>query len=148
MRLISFWPPYLASGISVNKFDLENSFVRIRLKTSRFNANLFGTHFGGSLYSMCDPWFVFLVINKLGRDYIVWDIAANIEFVKATKKPVFAEFKIEPEDYEKIKEATLDGSIYKPVFTTRVYSEGETVANITKTIYVKKKRKKQAAQLS
>ena len=140
MKLISFWPPYLASGISVNTYNLEESFVKIRLKTSRMNSNLFGTHFGGSLYSMCDPWFVFLVVNKLGRDFIVWDISASIDFIKATKKPVYAEFKIGREQFDEIIEATKDGDTYKPIFTTKVYSDEEIVATVSKTIYIRKKK--------
>ena len=40
------------------------------------------THFGGALYAMCDPFFVFIVMMNLGKDYIVWDKSAGITFIK------------------------------------------------------------------
>ena len=31
-----------------------------------YNRNYVGTHFGGSLYSMCDPFYMLMLINILG----------------------------------------------------------------------------------
>ena len=88
---------------------------------------------------MCDPWFVFLIVNRLGKGYLVWDAAASINFIKASKKPVFADFKISPEEILKIKEATEKGDAYRPVFKTTIYSEDSIIARVSKTVYVKKK---------
>ena len=48
---------------------------------NRLNRNYVGTQFGGSLYAMTDPFFMLMLMENLGRDYVVWDKAANIEFV-------------------------------------------------------------------
>jgi acyl-coenzyme A thioesterase PaaI-like protein len=37
--------------------------------------------FGGTLYSMTDPFFGVMAMGQLGRDYRVWNTFANIEFV-------------------------------------------------------------------
>ena len=85
LRIISYWPPFLAAGISVKEYDLEKGYIVSKLKRTPFNGNAFGTHFGGSLYAMCDPWYVFLAIHSLGKKYIVWDIEAQIKYKRATK---------------------------------------------------------------
>ena len=36
-----------------------------------YKCNYVGTHFGGSLYSTCDPFYMLMLINILGPDYIV-----------------------------------------------------------------------------
>jgi hypothetical protein len=38
--------------------------------------------YGGSLYSMTDPFYMPMLISNLGSDYVVWDKAAHIRFRK------------------------------------------------------------------
>ena len=142
MRLISFWPPYLAAGISVQSFDLEKGELTTRLKSSRFNRGYFGTHFGGSLYSMCDPFYVFMLANFLGRDYYVWDRRSTVEYLKAVSEPVYATFHLPPETAKAIAEQAKDGQKVEPEFTCEVRTaSGEVVARIVKTLYVRKKKR-------
>ena len=140
LRMIQFWPPYLAAGIRLDQHDLEKGVIVSSLKRTIANGNAFGTHFGGSLYAMCDPWFVFIALHKLGKDYIIWDQGANINFVKAVKEKVYAEFHISDQDIEKMRKATKDGEAYRPVFCTQVKTkEGTLVAKVEKTLYIRKK---------
>lgn len=53
-----------------------------------------GTHFGGSLYAMCDPFYMWILMENLGKDFIVWDKAATIRFKKPGTGTVNAEFEI------------------------------------------------------
>ena len=77
-RLINLYPPFLGAGIRARRVD-ERTY-EVRLKMNSFNRNLVGTHFGGSLYSMCDPWFMLILMRLLGNGYIVLDKQANIQF--------------------------------------------------------------------
>ena len=79
MRLVNFYPPLLGMGIRITYVDAHT--IRSRLGLHWFNRNLFGTQFGGALYAMCDPFFVFILLNNLGAGYIVWDKAASIQFL-------------------------------------------------------------------
>lgn len=45
--------------------------VRVRMKLTRLNLNAVGTHFGGSLYAMCDPFFMPILMQHPRRDYTV-----------------------------------------------------------------------------
>lgn len=140
IKLLNFYPPYLFSGIRVMDYNESFTYFKVRLKLTWYNRNLVGTAFGGSLYSMCDPFFMFILIINLGKDYIVWDKAASIDFVKPGKGTVFAEFSLNPETIEEIK-GEVD-TLGKKVFTfpCKVVDEhGNTIARLSKDVYVRKK---------
>ncbi len=82
----NIWPPYFGAGIRIEHVNEDFRYVRVALKRSWYNSNYVGTQFGGSMYSMTDPFFMLILINNLGKDYIVWDKAARIEFIKPGKK--------------------------------------------------------------
>lgn len=144
LNLISYWPPYLASGIKVVEVADDISSVTVSLKVRPWNKNYFGTHFGGSLYSMCDPFFVFLLAHQLGKEHIIWDRGAEIEFVKAVSEAVFATFSIDPKYVNEIREAALDQFSVEPELATEIVtSGGDVVARVKKTLYVRRKDAKE-----
>lgn len=115
---------------------------RVQLRQRFYNRNLFGTHFGGSLYSMCDPWFVFILLAGLGKGYIVWDKAATIKFRKPGKGTVTAEFSLTPNQIAEVKAQADAGQKDFTFHTTVVNADGETVAEVEKLVYVRPKGKK------
>src|SRR6185436_1285267 len=82
LRLMRFYPPYLGAGIRITEVSEDLRAVTVELALKAWNRNYVGTHFGGSLYAMCDPFFMFLVIQAMGPGYVVWDKAATIDFLK------------------------------------------------------------------
>ena len=78
-RLINFYPPFLGAGIRSRRVDEYTTHVEMKLTS--LNRNILRTHFGGSLYAMCDPWFVLILMRALSSGYIVWDKAASIQFL-------------------------------------------------------------------
>lgn len=143
VKYFGLWPPFLAAGISVKDFDLDKGYVVSQMKISPWNANAFGTMYGGSLYSMCDPFYVFILAHKLGRDYYIWDIESNIKFLKATKQPVSARFEVTEDQIEEIKRVAITGEKVTPLFETTIQdSSGKVVATVKKTLYVKAKPSK------
>lgn len=140
LALISWWPPYLAAGIRVVDFDLDRGYVVTRLRVRPWNRNYFGTHFGGSLYAMADPFYVFLLLQKLGHGYYVWDKTSEIDFVKATSDDVFARFEVTGAQVEEIRCQAASGGKVEPVFETRIETaEGDVVCRVEKKIYVRRK---------
>ncbi len=144
MKLLRFWPPYWASGISVVSYNDDFSEIKVQLVQRKTNTNVVGTHFGGSLYSMCDPFFMFILLEHLGEDHIVWDQAASIDFVRPGRGTVTAEFKIGLREIDEIREkARLERNV-RPKFYAEVKdSQGAVVARLHKTLYVKKKVSKE-----
>lgn len=91
---------------------------------------------------MCDPWYMFILMNALGSDYIVWDYSAKIDFLKPGKNTVYATFTISEDRLKQIQDEVADGQKYLPSFETEVVDEdGETVAKVHKVLYVRRKPK-------
>ncbi len=140
MRIVNLYPPYLGAGIRVvrRKGDDERTIV-VAMPLRPYNRNLFGTHFGGSLYSMCDPWFVFLLVRLLGDGYVVWDKSASIDFVRPGRGRVTATFRVTPEQEAAIREEVERDGRSEPVLTSEVVGEeGEVVARVTKRLWIRK----------
>lgn len=138
--VLNFYPPYLGAGIKVAYITEDFREMRVNLKVRWYNRNYFGTHFGGSLFAMTDPHFVLLLAQIMGRDYIIWDKSGDIEFIKATKRPVSATFRITDEMLEGIRNQTDAGNKYLPQYTVDIIDdEGTLIAQVKKTIYVRRK---------
>jgi hypothetical protein len=137
--LLNLYPPYLGAGVRVRpSADLRT--FEVRMKIRFWNRNLVGTHFGGSLYAMCDPFFMLILIEALGRDYVVWDKAATIRFRRPGRSTVKATFHIPQERIDEIRAAAEAGGKVEPVFTVNVVDEqGEVVAEVEKLLYVRRK---------
>lgn len=137
-RFVNLYPPMLGAGIRSRKVDERT--VEVQMKLTALNRNLVGVHFGGSLYSMCDPWFMLILMRQLGRDYIVWDKAASIQFKKPGRGRVSARFHISPERVEEIRRDVDTQGKIESVFQVDVLSDmGEVVASVEKLLYVRKK---------
>ncbi|MDX1583516.1 MAG: DUF4442 domain-containing protein [Thermoanaerobaculia bacterium] len=141
-RLLRFWPPYLGAGIRVTSIAEDFSSFEVEMKLRWYNRNYVGTHFGGSLYSMADPYFMLILIERLGRDWIVWDKAATIRFRKPGRGTVRARFELSEEEIEKIRrDAEREGKI-EPVFHARILDEGgDVVAEIEKVLHIRRKKR-------
>ena len=75
--LMNLWPPFIGAGIHVEHLAPDYLEARVRMRLGLLNRNYMGTHFGGSLFAMTDPFFALLVMHRLGRDYVVWDKASK-----------------------------------------------------------------------
>ena len=80
------------------------------MKMRWYNRNYVKTHFGGSLYAMTDPFFMIMLIHILGKEFVVWDKAAHIDFIKPAQGTVTARFLIQEEQIETIMSHTLGRS--------------------------------------
>lgn len=138
-RLLNIYPPYLGAGIKIQYVSSDWKELHVSMPLRWYNRNAVNTHFGGSLYSMIDPHLMLLLMQLLGRDYLIWDKAANIEFVKVGKGNVTSKIKIDDSDLDEIKRKTVGGDKYFPEFTVDVVDEADDlIARVKKTLYVKK----------
>ncbi|MGE8720582.1 DUF4442 domain-containing protein [Leptospira terpstrae] len=138
--LFNFYPPYLGAGIRIKEIAPDLSYFRSEMNLRFYNRNYVGVHFGGSLYSMCDPFFMLILFEKLGSDYIVWDKAGNMIFVKPGMGKVIAEFRISDSEIQRIKEEIEVKKKGDYLFTTEVKNEeGEIIAKLEKTVYIRKR---------
>jgi acyl-coenzyme A thioesterase PaaI-like protein len=145
IRLLNLYPPYLGAGVRVRpSADLRT--FEVRMKIRFWNRNYVGTAFGGSLYAMCDPFFMLILIEALGRGYVVWDKAATIRFRRPGRGTMKATFHIPQERIDEIRAEADAGGKVEPVFTVEVFDEqGELVADVEKLLYVRRKTASAAA---
>jgi acyl-coenzyme A thioesterase PaaI-like protein len=137
-RLINFYPPLLGAGIRSRTVNERT--IRVEMKLSILNRNIVGTHFGGSLYALCDPWFMLILMRQLGPDYIIWDKAARIDFLLPGRSKVSAIFHIPQERVDEIRAQADSGQKVEPIFTVDILdAQGQVVARVEKLLYVRKK---------
>jgi acyl-coenzyme A thioesterase PaaI-like protein len=139
-RIMNWYGPYLGAGVKLEHIAEDWREVRVAMHMRWYNRNAVGTHFGGSLYAMIDPHYMLMLMKLLGRDYVVWDKAAHIDFIRPGKGTVRSTMRISDEQLNEIIDRTQHGDKYLPEFIAEVHDEaGQLVARSVKTLYVKRK---------
>jgi hypothetical protein len=138
--LINLYPPYWGTGITVRSISPDFREICVQMKMRGYNRNYVNTHFGGSLYAMTDPFYMIMLMHILGKEFIVWDKSAHIDFIKPSQGTVTARFLINEEQLKTIRNNTSNGQKYFAEFSVDIENEaGEKVARVVKTLYVRKK---------
>jgi hypothetical protein len=138
MRFISFWPPMLFAGIRVRSYDRALRNAEIELRLTFWNHNAMGTQFGGSIYSMTDPFYPLMLMANLGPGYAIWDEAADIRFVAPGKTNLRAKFHLSEDMLAEIRAGTSGDRKYLANFLVPITDlHGTLVATIAKVIYVR-----------
>ena len=139
-RWINLWPPFMGMGIRIKHIASDMKTIDVEMKLSFWNANYVGTHFGGSLFAMTDPFYMLMLMANLDRDYIVWDKAATIRYKKPGRGTVRAEFRLSDIQIGDVREKLNTLPKYEPVFMVEVKDEaGIVIAEVEKVLHVRKK---------
>ncbi len=138
--LMNVYPPLLGAQIRTTYIAKDFRAIDVKMPLTMTNRNYVGTHFGGSLFAMADPYLMLMFIRNLGPKYIVWDLSTNINFKAPGKGTVTAHFRISQTQIDLAKAETENGEVYRPVFEVDVIGvDGEVVAEISKTLYIRRK---------
>jgi acyl-coenzyme A thioesterase PaaI-like protein len=141
-KRINLYPPFIGAGVRVIEANPQMTSILVEMKLRWWNKNIVGTQFGGSLYTMCDPFFMAILMTNLGRDYIVWDKAASIAFLRPGKSHVRAHFTLSPEEIERVRHLADTQAKVEPEYSVDVVDDkGAVIARVRKTLYVRKKDK-------
>ncbi|GAB2820836.1 DUF4442 domain-containing protein [Lentzea nigeriaca] len=144
---MNLWPPFLFAGIRVVEISPDYRYARVKMRLRPWNRNFFGTHFGGSLFAMTDPFWVLLLFHQLGGEHVVWDQAGEIEFVAPGRGTVYAEFRLTDDHVEQVLDQTASGEKALVWFETDVVGQdGTVIAKVKKQVYARRKRGKQLAR--
>lgn len=137
---INLWPPFLFTGIHVTRITPDYRQIDVELRLRPWNRNYVGTHFGGSLYAMTDPFFMIMLMKNLGPEYLVWDKAGHIEYVAPGRGTVSAHFHLSANRIAEVREQAAGGGKIFPEFHVNVKDESDAVvARVRKTLYVRLK---------
>ncbi|MDJ0766408.1 MAG: DUF4442 domain-containing protein [Myxococcota bacterium] len=138
--LINLYPPYWGTGIRVARISPDYREILVQMKLRFYNRNYVGTHFGGSLYAMIDPFYMLMLLQVLGSDYIVWDKSAIIEFKRPGRGAVSAHFFLTDQMISDVHANTREGAKYLPEYSVDITdTDGGLVARGYKRLYIRKK---------
>ena len=139
-RLVNLWPPFLGAGIRIQRIASDMKAVDVAMKLRFWNANYVGTHFGGSLFAMTDPFYMLMLMANLGGDYVVWDKASSIRYRRPGIGTVRAEFRLNDAQLDDIREKLKTLPKHEPVFSAEVKDlQGTVIAEIEKVLHVRRK---------
>lgn len=117
----------------------------MELRSHWWNRNYVGTHYGGSLYSMVDPFYMLMLIENLGGGYVVWDKSATIDFKRPGRGTVKASFRITEEQLDEIRGSLESAEKAEPTFRVEIVdSTGDVVAKAAKVLHIRKSARRVA----
>ena len=141
--LLNHFAPFQGAGISIDKLDLKNAYIRVKMPLTRKNKNIVGVHFGGSLYAMVDPFYMTILMYHLGDKYIVWDKSGSIDFLTPGRDTVYADIRIDHSEIEHIKAlAANHAPVYRNYSVNILDESGLRIAEVHKTVYIRRKKPK------
>lgn len=92
------------------------------------------------MYAAVDPIYMLMLIRRLGRDFVVWDKAATIQFKKPGKETLHARFEIRDEELAAIRTALeSQRSVDRTYLVELVDGSGMVCATIGKVIYIRRR---------
>jgi acyl-coenzyme A thioesterase PaaI-like protein len=134
----NFWPCYRGSGGRVGFIAGDWSEVRVRLPLSWRTRNYVGTIYGGSMLSAIDPFFMIMLIHRLGPGFEVWDKAATIRYLKPGRSTLTARLALPPGEEAAIRAALERArSVDRTYQVDLVDAAGVVHAQVDKVVYVR-----------
>ncbi len=138
--MFNLYPPLLGAGICITHIGAEWKELDVEMQLRWWNQNYVGTQYGGSLYSMTDPFFMVMLIEILGRDYVVWDKSAAIRFCKPGRGTVYAKYRISDEQIADIRTALQTEEKIEREFPISVTdAQGKIIAEVKKSLHFRKR---------
>ncbi|MCT1657066.1 DUF4442 domain-containing protein [Brevibacterium luteolum] len=139
---MNVWPVFRAAGVRVRHIAPDWSSARVELHQGKLNMNYVGTHFGGTLFAMSDPFWMILMLRRLGPDYIVWDKAGEIDFKSPGRGTVTTEIRLDDAAVEAMRaEADAGGKSLMWFENDIVDASGTVVATVRKQLYARPKNR-------
>ncbi|HEX2208630.1 MAG TPA: DUF4442 domain-containing protein [Longimicrobium sp.] len=137
----NWFPAYRATGGRITYIASDWREIRIRLPLNRRTRNYVGTIFGGSMYGAVDPVYMVMLIQNLGRDYVVWDKAASIRFRRPGRTTLHARFVLDEAELDAIRAALAGAPAIDRTYVVELAdAEGAVHAVVEKVIHIRRKK--------
>lgn len=136
MRL---FPPIRNSGVHVDHISDDWRQWRLRLPMSFKTRNYVGTHFGGTMYSAADPHLMLAWMHILGNEFVVWDKAAAIRFIRPGRGTLRMAFAIDAAEIDAVR--ALEPGQKQERSHTLLWMDGtgEPVAEVEKVLHFRRR---------
>jgi len=132
----NWFPAYRATGARIEYIAGDWLEVRVRLRLSWRTRNYVGTTFGGSMYGALDPIYMIMLMKQLGPEFVVWDKAATIRFLRPGRTTLRATFRLSEALVAEVRDdARTSGSVERDLQVDLVDADGQVHATCTKTLH-------------
>lgn len=104
---MNVYPPLLLNRIMLKEISKDFMMMKVVIKRSILNINLYKTIFGGSIFSACDPFFPIMyyhIFARKKRKLIVWVKSAEISYLKPAEGSLELTFNINQEEINHAKD--------------------------------------------
>lgn len=146
---LNLWPCIRGGGGKVTYISADFRQLTVRLKLGLRTRNLVGTIYGGSMYASTDPFYMLMLLEILGPNYVVWDKGCTIRFKRPATSVIEAKFNITQDMlddiYKNVEQAGEYSFTWKIDYKDRdnkVYCEFDKVLYVAKKDFYKEKLKK------
>lgn len=134
---MNWYPMFFGTGGKITFLQHDFKKSTLRLKLNIWTYNYVGTIFGGSQFSALDPFHMVLLINILGKGYVVLDKAGSIQFKRPGKGVLTAEVSYSEEELAEIRKQVAENGRLEIVKSTDwINAEGQVVSTLQKTLYI------------
>lgn len=138
-HVLNFYPAFRGTGAWVTFIADDWSEMRVRVPLSWRTRNYVGTIFGGSLYAGIDPHFMFMLMHRLGPEYLVWDKAASIRFRRPGRGQLTAVCRMPDEEVAEVKRLlTSAEKVDRTYSVDLVAKDGTVCATVEKVVNVRR----------
>jgi acyl-coenzyme A thioesterase PaaI-like protein len=139
-HVLNFYPPFRGTGAWCTFIADDWSEMRIKVPLSWRTKNYVGTIFGGSLYAGVDPHFMFMLMHRLGPDYLVWDKAASIRFRRPGRGALTAVCRMPDAEVAEVRRLLeSQEKVDRTYSVDLVAKDGTVCASVEKVVNVRKR---------
>ncbi len=133
-------PAYRRTGGRVEHVSPDLTSIRIRLPFNRATRNLAGSMFGGSLFAITDGPHPFLLLLALGREYIVWDKSATIQYKRPGRDTLYAEFVISAQEVAAVRDILTRQPEVDRIYRIELKDRNGVVHSVVeRTVYISRR---------
>lgn len=145
--VLNIWPCLRGTGVRITELRPDFRFLRGRLPLNWRTRNVVGTIFGGSLYASTDPFYMLLLMERLGKDYVVWDKAAHVRFRRPARTTLHFDISVSEAEEAEIRRAVAEKGEIDWRFKTELKgADGVVYTEVEKTVYVSTRAHYEAKQ--
>ncbi len=133
-------PAYRRTGGRVHHVSQDMTRIRVRLPLNRSTRNLAGSIFGGSLFAVTDGPHALLIMLGLGREYVVWDRAATIQYKRPGRTTLYADCVVTAGEIAEIQDVLTKQPEVDRVYRIELKDRNGVVHSVVeRTVYIAKK---------
>jgi len=137
---LNCFPAFRRSGAHLTYIADDWREARLKLPLNWRTRNYVGTIYGGSMYAAVDGIYMVMLINVLGPEYIVWDKAGAIRYLRPGRATLYARFLLDEQEIAIIRTLLDQQPVLERIYRIGLVDrDGVEHASIEKTIHIRRK---------